>query len=54
MLQRLYNLGYGKDDTDGGRFGNWSSAERREFVKQFQRDNDLNVDGVVTPRPGGC
>ncbi|MGE0442552.1 MAG: peptidoglycan-binding protein [Gemmatimonadales bacterium] len=49
VLQRLYNLGYGKDDTGGDRFGNWSNDERREFVKQFQRDNNLTADGVVTP-----
>ncbi|MCC7131558.1 MAG: peptidoglycan-binding protein, partial [Gemmatimonadales bacterium] len=49
VLQRLYNLGYGKDDTGGDRFGNWSDAERREFVKQFQRDHGINDDGVVNP-----
>lgn len=49
VLQRLYNLGYGKDDTGGDRFGNWSDAERREFVKQFQRDHGITDDGVVNP-----
>jgi hypothetical protein len=46
-LQRLYNLGYGSDDTGGDNFGNWTNDERREFLKQFQRDQDLDPSGVL-------
>lgn len=44
-LQRLYNLGYGSDDTGGDRFGNWSDEERRAFLRQFQRDHGLEESG---------
>ena len=47
VLQRLYNLGYGSDDTGGDGFGNWTNDQRREFVKQFQRDHDLADSGQV-------
>ncbi|MEO8452916.1 MAG: hypothetical protein ABI647_24215, partial [Gemmatimonadota bacterium] len=48
-LERLYNLGYGKDDTGGDTFGNWSNDERREFLKQFQRDQNppLTASGTL-------
>ncbi len=46
-LQRLYNLGYGSDDTGGDAFGNWTNDERREFLKQFQRDHKVQESGVL-------
>ena len=48
-LQRLYNLGYGKDDTGGDTFGNWSNDERRAFLTQFQRDEKIPESGSLDP-----
>jgi len=48
-MQRLYNLGFGSDDTGGERFGNWTVDLRRQFLLQFQRDNALTQSGVVDP-----
>ena len=46
-MQRLYNLGFGSDDTGSANFGNWTPADRKRFVEQFQRDQGLTVTGVV-------
>lgn len=46
-LQRLYNLGYGPDDTGGARFGNWDDADRKAAIEQFQRDQKLDVTGTL-------
>ncbi len=46
-LQRLFNLGYGSDDTGGDAFGNWTNDQRRAFLKQFQRDHDLDESGTL-------
>ena len=46
-MQRLYNLGFGKDDTGGPTFAKWSDADRRQFVTQFQRASKLTETGIV-------
>jgi hypothetical protein len=46
-LQRLYNLGYGPDDTGGPKFGNWDDADRKAAIEQFQRDQQLDVTGTL-------
>lgn len=46
-LQRLYNLGFGKDDTGGPTFANWSDTERVDFIKQFQRASTVTETGVI-------
>ena len=48
-LQRLYNLGYGPDDTGGARFGNWEAKDRKAAIERFQQDNApaLKVTGTL-------
>jgi len=49
-LQRLYNLGYGPDDTGGREFGNWDDKDREAAFSQFQRDHPpLKVTGKLDP-----
>lgn len=45
MLQRLYNLGYGPDDT-GKDFANWDADDRRRVIVAYQRDHKLEETGV--------
>lgn len=45
MLQRLYNLGFGPDDT-GKDFANWDADDRRRVIVAYQRDHKLEETGV--------
>jgi hypothetical protein len=46
-LQRLFNLGFGRDDTGGPSFSKWSVDDRQRFIKQFQRTSKLPESGVI-------
>lgn len=46
-MQRLYNLGFGSDNTGGPQFSNWKPADRTRFVTQFQTDTGLPTTGVI-------
>jgi len=44
LLQRLFNLGYGPDDT-GRDFANWDDDDRRRVIAAYQRDQKLDQTG---------
>jgi len=46
-LQRLYNLGFGKDDTGGQTFAGWTDDDATAAITLFQQISKLPQSGVI-------
>ncbi|MBP9156136.1 MAG: peptidoglycan-binding protein, partial [Xanthomonadales bacterium] len=46
-LQRLYNLGFGKDDTGGQTFAGWTDEDATAAITLFQQISKLPQSGVI-------